>query len=325
MIANVVRPRALLFALALTGVALGAARAEFAETPFAPAPGSRWTIEDAQESVQKTPEGGMRTQVIRQSNEVTFEEKLADGWRVSFLIKQVEVSGDAPAVALLGPALGTMKGIRFEGVLDARGKPVEIRDLEKSRARMSELVEETAKAFADKPQLASAMRSMMTSLIVLDGKQAAETYLEPLNVLSAAHATGLKPGEERSETMLKPNPLGGDAIKSVSVTRIAQPDPASGLTIVTRTEAFDAASVKQAALTVARRLLGDLGGAAKVSQSDVERVVAMLDVSLDGLSVYDVREGMARSAKITSATRMSAMGKEFGQQDKRSLTVTPAP
>lgn len=316
--------RRLALAAALSLATFGCAQAEFVEKPFAPETGSRWTIEDVQDAVSVAADGTRTTQTIKQTSEIVFEEKLSAGWRVSFAQKNVSVSGDAPAVAIVGPAIESMKGVVISASLDERGKPISVINLDETRAGMKTIVEKTSEAFADKPQVASTVRSMMTGLLLLEGTQAAEAYLEPLELMAGAQNTGLKPGEDRRATLRKPNPFGGEPLKSVATTRIAEPDP-DGVTIVTRTEAYDAESLKQATAALGRKLLAGAGSEARISQADLDRLMPMITMSYDSLAVFDVDGGMTREISQSQQIRVSAMGKSFSKDEKRRMTITRAP
>lgn len=306
-------------------VVVVAAQAEVVEAPFAPSVGSRWTVEDVDDGVTSTPGGKRETQLIRQSGELVVKEKTPTGFVVTFEVKDVEISGDASGVAVVGPALKEMKGVVFEGELDASGKPVAMRNLEAVKARMREIVERAAKPFEDKPKLAELMRSMLTQLLVLDGPVAAETYFQPLMQMSRAQNLGLKAGEAKEETTSTPNPLGGDAIKTIAVTRLAKRDPATGVTVFTRLERFDNESLKTAVMAITRRIMRDAGVApAGLTEDALADLAKRIEMSSDTVTTYDVRGGMTRRVEQNSVMRASAMGQRFSKDGKRVVTIEPA-
>ncbi|WP_020181133.1 hypothetical protein [Methylopila sp. M107] len=317
--------RAVALAVLLSSAAIGAARAEFAEKPFAPEIGVRFLVDDVNDSETAQPDGRTETQRVSQKGELTFEAKTPDGYRVSYVVTDLSVTGDAPAVAIVQQAFGTMKGVVFKGLTDARGRPHTIENLEQVRAQMREIAERTAEGFAKDPKVAETMRAFATQLIVLDGVQAAENYLEPLALMSAAQNTGLKPGEERREEVAKPNPFGGEPIKSVTSTRIEAPDP-DGVAIVTRTEQLDKDSLKAAMRLIGGQVIRNMGGEVRgLTPAKFEEIVAKLDLSIDGLSVYDVAGGMAQEITTNAETRMSAMGQAMRKSEKRRVTIMRAP
>ena len=305
-------------------LSLSSLRAEWIEPAFAPPIGSRWIVEEASDSLAKPPEGGEVTKATRVTGEVVFKEKLADGYRLSYVIKDMVVEGSAPSVAVLAPALTSMKNIVVEGMVDARGKPVRIDNLDEVNTQNRAVIEELAKKFEDRPQVAQFMRQIMADALVKTGQDAAVTNLTWLDLISVAHGTGLKPGEERTADSAKPSPFGGEPLRSITTLTLTAVDETTGNATYRLTEVFDPESTKAMIKLVAGRMIDATGtAAAGLNKSDVERMTSMLEIEFHSDTIFKVEKGMVRSLESNTVNGISAMGHSGREESRHRITIRP--
>lgn len=317
------RPRAAGVAL-LLAIAFPALSEPF-DLPFAPAPGSRWLIEDANDIEINTGPAAAETQQIRQKGEIVFGQKSGDGYRATYTATEMSIEGSSPAVKIAGPAMQVMKGVTFSVVTDARGKPVEVENLDVARKTMGEMVDRIA-ASNDNPKVGDALRSLMAPLVNVSGATAAQTYAEPLNAMAAAQGTGIALDGSRTEREQRPNPFGGDPMLVTITTRVSQPDPEKRYTLVTRDEEYDKDGIKATALAMAKRLLRDVGAATSGDQQqEIDKLADAMKLSHTSYSVYTVQAGMTRTIRSRTSVELSAMGATFSKLDQRVFKISEAP
>lgn len=293
----------------------------WAERSYDPPIGSRWIVQVKSNSEEKRHDGA-RTIQVRSKSEFTVDEKLPTGFRISYVNRELNVEGTAPAVALLGPAFAGMKDIVVRATTDKTGKPVEVDNIAEVQAVMRTVIERTVGAFKDKPQLAEVLQQLMTGMLIVDGKQAALAYLEELPQLALGQSTGLKPGEERHETEEAPSPLGGLPIKSNTTLRIDSADAQTGKVRLVRTRSLDPEAVRGLALNIVRQM-----GVAvdKPMLPEVLEVMKAMQFSIDNRLEIDVEDGITRALREETTTTVNAAGHAYTKHERKQVTVSPAP
>src|SRR5689334_2251030 len=106
-----------ILAFALTAALLGPAFGQtFVERPYDPPVGSRWQIISRADSEQERG-GETREQHVRSIAELTIEQKLPDGFRIT---------GNAPGSDVADAAFQVLKDVVIHARTDRAGKPVAI-------------------------------------------------------------------------------------------------------------------------------------------------------------------------------------------------------
>lgn len=315
--------RALIIAAVAASCAPAFAQAQsqaWTERPYNPAAGSRWFVESVSESDETRAGGDRRTRQIEATGELTIEEKLADGFRISYVNRDIKISGNATGTELAHTAFGAIKGIVVRARTDASGKPVTVENLAEVKSTLRAVVDRIVASMESKPKVAALMRQMLEGVLIADDKTAAAALLEDLVSLSSAQNTGLKPGMVKREADDTPSPLGGGVVKSTLTTQLTSWDDKTGTARITRKREMDKESLKAVTLDIARKL---------ASVSDDKITPEMLDMmkqitfTIDTVTVYDINGGMTTRIEDTSATVASVAGHSFRKNEKKVVSIVP--
>ena len=95
----------------LASQAAPAQQGAWTERPYNPPVGSRWAIATQSDANETRSGGDSRARQIRTRAEFTVEEKLADGFRISYVSRGVEITGNAPGLEIASQAFSAMKDI----------------------------------------------------------------------------------------------------------------------------------------------------------------------------------------------------------------------
>lgn len=290
------------------------------ERPFSPSVGSRWLIRSRTDTRETGSDGRNKTQTIETRSEFTIAEKLPQGFRVVYVNREIRMSG-SPVADVMNNAFAAVKDIEMRAETDAAGKPVSIENLDEVKTAMRTVTARTAQAFESNPRVAAAIKEMMGQMLVLDGRQAAVTYLEELPLLAAAHNTGLKPGVERRDEDTVPNPFGAP-IKSVLIKRLVGWDDATGRTKVVQRREMDKEGMRKATLALVDKFLSAAG---KPPPDDVSAMMRTIKFDIDSETVFNVEGGMTRSLEDRSSLSVTLPGASLAKHDTKVMTVTPLP
>ncbi len=312
--------RPALAAAAITVFCAQAMAQPYTERAYNPPVGSRWSIVSSSESEQIGGGGAPKTQQIRSRAELTIEEKLADGFRVTYVNRELNVTGNAPGTEIGATALGALKGIVVRARTDKSGRPVAVENLDEVRSAIRTMIERMAKAFEQKPQIAGFIRQMMEGFLIADEKAAATSLMEDLPALAAGQNTGLKPGEVRREQDETANPLGGAAIKSSLVTRISEWNDKAGTVRFTRKSEMDAEALKTATLDMVRKLAAVADG--KITPEMLE-MSKQITFTTESTTLIDVRDGMTTNIDDRATSGISLKGQSMRKVEKKTVSVTP--
>jgi hypothetical protein len=314
--------RRILAAAALVCLCVQAAAAQtkpWTERPYNPQIGSRWLIDTDSQSEENRAAGERRTQKVGTVSELTIDEKLADGFRVTYVLRDMQFSGNAPGTEIAGTAFSGMKGIVIRARTDASGKPVAIENIDEVKAAMRTVVARLVDNFSAKPQVAALIKQLMDGFLIVDGAAAATTYMEDVPVLAAGQNTGLTPGAVKRDTEQVANPMGGPPIKSVLISRLESWDNATGRARIVRRREMDQEALRQATLSIVRQL------ATAASDKVTPEMLKLLDqvkFSVETSTAIDVQDGMARMIEDRSTTTASVMGHTFIKVEKKIVKVT---
>ena len=293
----------------------------YVEKPYSPSVGSRWTIQSDSKSVEHRAAGDERNQQTSIRSELTIDQKLADGYRISYVSRDIKVSGNAPGARLLADVFGAMKDVVIRARTDATGKPVEVENLDEVKTALKQVVEAMTAKFQSNPQAGAFVRDMLLKMFDVPAKEAARIYLDELPQLAAAQNSGLKPGQARRDRDDFPSPFGGGAIKSELVTRLESWDDKTGQATIVRQRETDPESLKQLALSGARQL-------ARVADQNAvtpEVLDAMKSIkfSMTSETRYLVENGATRTMYEREITTASAMGRTLRKEQDKNVMVMP--
>lgn len=316
------RGRVGVFLVLVSLAAATLARADaWVERPYNPAVGSRWIIQ-SETRTEDQKQGAPELTVVKIRSELTVDEKIPSGFRVSYVVHDIGVEGSTREAELMRSAVGALTGVVVHANTDAAGKPVEVENYDEVRNMMQAIIDRMVTKVSSQPQVAALLRQMMTTMLMVDRSRAAEVYLEELPMLAVGQNTGLKTGEVRQSTQATPNPLGGAPINATQQTRIAMIDAASGKIQIVRTSTLDNEAIRQFALDMMKQLSGAMKG---VSPAQVEEMINKISMSNDRRVEYEVEDGMSRLVRDRSVLAISALGLTFTKTETKTVTVTPAP
>jgi predicted transcriptional regulator len=290
------------------------------ERPYDPPAGSRWSVL-SQSDAEETPSGGPRRERhITMRSELTIDEKTPTGFKISYVMREMSITGNTPGVEIMQTAFGAIKDIVVRGRADPSGKPFVVDNLEEVKTAMRAVVERLVKLFESKPKAAAVLKELLESMLVVNGSEAARIYMEELPTLAAGQNTRLKPGDVRREDEQIDSPLGSGRLKTVLTSRLTSWDDTAGKAIITRKREYDAASLKEAVVALVRKL---------VSAADDKTTPQLLDqykdikFTLENEAVIDVQGGMARRYDDRTYSFVSLLGSTVTKMEKKVVTVTP--
>jgi hypothetical protein len=290
------------------------------EQPYDPPVGGRWQILSQTDSEENRAAGEKRDQHLTVRSELTIEEKLADGLRISFVTREITARGNAPGTELAATAFGAMKDIVIRARTDRSGKPVEVENLEELRTTMRSVIDRMVTGLKN-PQVAAVIKDMLEKTILVEGREAARTYIEDVPLLAVAQNTGLAAGAGRRETEEVPNPLGG-TIKSTVTTRLESWDAAAGTARYVRTRDTDPEAVRAFALALVRKIMPAAGN--DITPKMIE-VMEQIKFDMSSRASFDVEAGMTRRVEEVSTITVNLMGRSMTKTDKKVIQVTPLP
>jgi hypothetical protein len=308
-----------ILALALAGTLAFAAtaRAQWVERPFDPPTGSRWIIQ-SDVTTENNRNGRLQTIVVKTTSELTFEQKIADGFRISYVLRSAALESDAETTALLGPPSKAFENVVIHATTGPNGMPLRVENLDEVLAVAQKMIDGLSGAFSDKPEVAGAMRQMFTGMLIADDSRAPRFYLGDLALLALGQNTGLQQGEIRRSIEETPNPFGSGApIKSSTTLRIDSADPGIGNVRLLSTHALDPDAIKE----VMRAMYKQAGAPQQV----IDRVIEQTTFIFDSRTEIDVEEGITRAVRHDEKTTINAADRRTIKHQRKLVTVTRAP
>ena len=200
--------RILALALAATLACIAAARAaDWVERPYDPPARSHWIIQS--EYVTEADTNGQHVQSsLTTTAELIFERKTAEGFRVTYIMRNAAYDGDARTAALISPASKALENLAIHATIAPNGMPLRVENLDEVLTAARTAIDGMTTPLAGKPE-AAILRRMATGMLVTDEKRAPRLYLVSLATLALGQNTGLRPGETRSSVEEVANPLNG--------------------------------------------------------------------------------------------------------------------
>src|SRR5688572_27215523 len=102
---------AALLAACVCALPASAQQQPYVEKPYNPPVGSRWTVQSDSKSAEHRAAGEERNQQTSIRSELTIDEKLADGYRISYVSREIKVSGNTPVARVLGDVFSAMQDV----------------------------------------------------------------------------------------------------------------------------------------------------------------------------------------------------------------------
>ena len=315
------RPSIILIVTLLAAQVAGFAWAQsYTERPYNPPVGSKWQIVSDTTTAENRPGAGNRDERIQTRAELTIDEKLPEGFRVTYTSRGIDVTGNAPATKLVGDAYSAMRGVPIRARLDKAGRPVEVENLAEIKTTMRGVVEKIVAKFDSNPKGAALIRQMFQGLLDVEGRDAAALYLEELPQLAAVQNIGLQPGNVRKDTESNPSPIGNVTFKTILTTRLDSFDEKAGQARFIRKREYDKESLRDAITDMVRKLAAV--GDKKTIPPEAIEMIKKVNFTIEGETVYDVDNGMTVRIDDREFTMASVMGTTFTKQQKKTVAVT---
>jgi hypothetical protein len=293
----------------------------YVEKPYDPPVGSRWSVQSESKAVEHRGAGEERNQQTSIRSELTIDQKLSDGYRISYVSREIKVTGNSPVARVLSDVFGAMQDVVIRARTDAAGKPVEVENLDEVKAALKQVVEATTAKFQSNPQAGAFVRDMLLKMYDVPAKEAARLYLDELPQLAVGQNSGLKPGETRRERDDLPSPFGGAAVKSEMVTRLESWDDKTGQATIVRKREIDPESLRQMALSAGRQL-AKVGDQTAITPEVLEAMKS-ITFSMTAETRYLVENGATRTMSEREITTVSARGATLRKEQDKNVTVMP--
>ncbi len=309
-------PLVLASTLAFASVARAA---DWVERSFDPPAGSRWIIQ-SDETSEDNRDGHVQTSVMKETSELTIEQKIADGFRITFVVRNAAYEGDARTAALVGPITRALENLVVHATTGPNGMPLRVENLDEVLAASRAAIDRLTASLASTPEVAATLRKMATAMLIADDKRAPKIYLATLATLALGQNTGLRPGETRRGADEAANLFGGAPIKSNTMLRIDRADPATGNVRLIRTRAFDSDAINE----FLSRLAQQTSGGGKDTQ-ELDNFLKQFTMALDSRTEIDVEDGMTRTVHQEDTATASVPGHSIVKHGHKLMTVTRAP
>ena len=305
--------RILALALAATLACIAAVRAaDWVERPYDPPARSHWIIQS--EDVTEADTNGQHVQSsLTTTAELIFERKTAEGFRVTYIMRNAAYDGDARTAALISPASKALENLAIHATIAPNGMPLRVENLDEVLTAARTAIDGMTTPLAGKPE-AAILRRMATGMLIADEKRAPRLYLVSLATLALGQNTGLRPGETRSSVEEVANPLNGVPIKTSTTLRIDSADPVTGKVRLIRTRAFDADEAK----AFLRKLVPPAG------DQNLDNVMTQATMVLDSRTEMDVEGGMTRVVRQEDTATGTMLSHSFVRHSHKVMTVTRA-
>jgi len=298
----------------------GARAADWVERPFDPPAGSRWIIQ-SDETSEDNRDGHVQTSVMKETSELTIDQKIADGFRVTFVVRNAAYEGDARTAALIGPITRAIENLVVHATTGPNGMPLRVENLDEVLAASRAAIDRLTAPLASTPEVAATLRKMATAMLIVDDKRAPKIYLATVATLALGQNTGLRPGETRRDADEAANPFGGAPIKSDTMLRIDRADPATGNVRLIRTRAFDSDAIRE----FLGRLAQQTGGGDGKDTQKLDNFLKQFTMALDSRTEIDVEDGMTRAVRQEDTATASVPGHSIVKHGHKLMTVTRAP
>ena len=289
--------------------------AESVECPFNPPVGSHWTIESI---VAETDEGDATTTSTKKSTQLlTYEEKVPDGFRISFQTTAYTFEGNTDNAVMMRAGAAVMRALTYRVVTDLSGKPLRVENLDEVRVTLRKMAD-TISGTLDDQAVAEASKKVMADMFDKDEKQAAE-HVGRLRMMALGQNTGLKPGESRQQTFDEFMGRGIPPIRQTQTVTLLDMAPDGVKAHYRVTEVSDPESARAMLLS----LVGKLDNSDPEVREQIDAIKKMV-LRQESQIEIDVVDGMTRKLDIVSITERRLGNEGTRITTHEALTVAPA-
>jgi len=311
---------AIVGALAASLVTLSAiapAAADPVQSLYDPPVGSRWTIH-TQSREDDTRVGKASTTTVTYAAEFKIIEKTPLGFRLTYVMRDLDIRGDAPNTALSKVLLQPRIGVVNQVTADRNGKPVRVDNFADVQAAYQKGIADTVAAFAAHapPEAATKMHGILDASIPRDPENAA-AGMDDLPLLALGQNTGLALDEVRNGAEVASSPLSGEPINTTTTLRLTHVDAAGDKQTLVRTETYDPAAMKRFALDAIKKL-------APEAREKLNEIEAQMSATRVDRTEFTVEHGMTRAVSADSITEIEEAGLTLTKHQHKEITVTPA-
>jgi hypothetical protein len=306
-----------LAACLMTLTAIATAAADPIQSPYDPPVGSRWTIH-SQSRQDDTRVGKTTTTMVTYTAELTIQEKTPLGFRLTHVMRDLDIQDDSQKGALSKMLLQPHIGVVNQVTADRNGKPVRVENFPEVQAAYQQGIAAAVAAFAAhaRPEAATKMREILDASMPRDPETAA-AGIDDLPLLSLGQNTHLSLDEVRNGSEVASSPFSGEPINTTTTLRLTRIDAAGDKRTLLRTETYDPVALKRFALDAVKKLspaagerLGEI--ASQMSTTRVDR------------TEFTVEHGMTRAVSEDSMLEIKEAGLTLIKHQHKEITVTPA-
>jgi hypothetical protein len=307
----------------ITTASLGKAQTETVlDLPYQPALNSRWigTIEMRDTTLKA---GRVAEAIVaRERGEYRIVQKLENGYRIDYTLRDGNVEGNTPLTQLLAPLIESTKGQSFTFETDDAGAPVRIPDVAKWKAlavKAIDIVAESKPEFVSVPQLKQFIEGLRSQYDAATPESGVALFLDHYARYSMVQGLrSMRIGEERTYDDELVNPLIGVKMRAKGSFKVVSIDKAKGLATIDWRLAVLPEDLNKATLEFVKQLVPE-------GQDSKKFLDAMAQLKIDHLdkATYKVAlaDGVVRRMDRTSVVKTQ------GGEKKTVMTVTmhPAP
>ena len=305
-----------LAAYLMTLIAIAPASADPVQPIYDPPAGSRWTIHSRWRE-DDTRVGKTTTVMVAYTAEFKIQEKTPLGFRIIYVMRDLDIQGDAPKGALSKILLQPHIGVVNQVTVDRNGKPVRVENFPEVQAAYQQGIADAVAAFAAhaKPEAATKMREILDANMPRDPEKAAEG-MDDLPLLSLGQNTHLSLGEVRNGSEVSSSPFSGEPINTTTTLRLTHVDAASDKQTLVRTETYDPVALKRYALDAVKKVSPAAG-------AKLDEIVSQTSTTRVDRTEFMVEHGMTRAVSDDSMLEIKEAGLTLTKHKHKEIAVTP--
>ena len=306
-----------LAAYLITATAIAPASADPVQSLYDPPVGSRWAIH-SQWREDDTRVGKTTTVTVTYTAELKIQEKTPHGFRITYVMRDLDVQGDAPKSALSKILLQPHIGVVNQVTVDRNGKPVRVENFPEVQAAYQQGIADVVASFAAhaQPAAATKMREILDASMPPDPEKAAEG-IDDLPLLSLGQNTHLSLDEVRNGSEVASSPFSGEPINTTTTLRLTRIDAASDKQILVRTETYDPVALKRYALEAVKKLSPAAG-------AKLDEIASQTSTTRVDRTEFTVEHGMTRAVSDDSMLEIKEAGLTLTKHQHKEITVTPS-
>ena len=258
--------------------------------------------------------------IARERSEYRIVQKLENGYRIDYTLRDGGIEGNTPLTQLLAPLIESTKGQSFSFETDDAGTPVRIPDVAKWKAlaiKALDLVAESQPEFASVPQLKQFIDGLRSQYDAATPESGVALFLDHYTRYSMVQGLrNMRIGEERSYDDEVENPLIGAKMRAKGSFKIASVDRAKGLATIEWRLAVLPEDLNKATVEFVKRLVPEGQDSKKFLDAMAQLKIDHLDKATYKIALAD---GVVRRMDRTSVVKTQ------GAEKKTVMTVTMDP